>query len=185
MNDVLKTIEARYACRGYNNQPVEQEKVSAIVKAALQAPSALNKQPWHIIAITDKTLIGEINDHVMDILKEMEDQTAYLRTVERGGNPYYNAPVMFLVLKKSDENPWADIDCGIVTQNISLAATSLGLGNVIAAMCATAFNGPRADEFRQKVKWPKAYEFGMGVLVGYPKVSKVPHEIDEHKVTYI
>ena len=185
MNEVLDVVEQRYSCRGYKNQPVELEKVQAIAKAALQAPSALNLQPWHIIGITDKELIDEINDHVMDILREMEDQTAYNRTVERGGNPYYNAPVMFLVLKETGKSQWVDIDVGIVVQNMALAATSLGLGNVIAAMCGTAFEGPEAEKFKEKVKWPEGYDFGMGLLVGYPEVTKLPHELETSKVTYI
>jgi len=185
MNEVLNVIKNRSACRSYQNKPIELDKIKAIATAGLQAPSALNLQPWHIIAITQKDLIDEINDHVMDILFEMEDQTAYNRTVERGGKPYYNATVMFLVLKKPEASNWVDIDCGIVIQNMALAATSLGLGNVIVAMAETAFVGPRADEFKQKVNWPAGYEFGMGLLAGYADATKVPHEIDENKVTYI
>lgn len=186
MNDMLKIIKARYACRAYTGEPVEQEKIKAIAQAALQAPSAFNKQPWHIIAITDKALIDEINDDVLASLKNQTDQTAYQRIVERGGKPYYNAPAMFLVLKDSKGGEWADIDCGIVAQNMALAATSLGLGNVIAAMCAVAFvQGERVEEFKARVNWPKGYEFGVGVLVGYPKATKAPHEIDETKLTLI
>lgn len=185
MNEALKVIQDRYACRGYQNKAIEQEKITAITTAGLQSPSALNQQPWHIIAITDKQLIDELNDHVMDLLSQMEDKTAYNRTLERGGNPYYNASAMFLVLKQPNANAWVDIDCGIVIQNMALAATSLDLGNVIVAMAATAFNGPRADEFKQKVGWPTGYEFAMGLLAGYPEVTKEPHEIDESKVTFI
>lgn len=73
-----------------------------------------------------------------------------------------------------------------MSQNIAIAATSLGLGNVIAAMCATAFlEGDRTEEFKSKVNWPDGYEFGMGVLVGYAEAKKEPHEIDEAKLTII
>jgi len=185
MNEVLKTIADRYSCRGYQNKPVEQEKVAAIAKAGLQAPSALNAQPWHIIAINSKELIDEINDHVMDILRVAEDQTAYNRLMERGGTAYYNAPTMFLVLKQPDAHAWVGIDCGIVIQSMALAATSLGLGNVVVAMAQTAFAGPRADEFKAKVNWPAGYEFAMGMIAGYPEVTKEPHEIDESKLTLI
>lgn len=185
MNHVLNTIADRFSCRGYEDRTVEKEKIIAIAKAALQSPSALNRQPWHIVAISDKGLVDEINDHVMDMIKARDDQSAYNRIMERGGKPYYNAPAMFLILKKEDAADWADLDCGIVSQNISLAATSLGLGNVIAAMCGTAFDGPRAEEFKAKVKWPAGYKFSLGVLVGYGNTTKEPHEIDLSKVTYL
>ena len=186
MNETLKVIETRYSCRSYADKPVEQKKIEAIAKAALEAPSALNIQPWHLIAMTDKKLIDELDTHVMSNLKKREDQTAYKRMMERGGKPYYHAPVMFLILKKTGASQWGDIDCGIVAQNIALAATSLGLGSVIAAMCATAFvEGDRIEEFKAKFNWPDGYEFGMGVLVGYPEVAKAPHEIDKAKLTII
>jgi len=186
MNDVLKTIAERSACRDYKDQPVEREKIEAIVKAGLQAPSALNKQPWKILAITDKGLIDEINDHVFDRIKSREDQTAYLRIMERGGKPYYNAPVMILVLKRTDVvGEWDFIDCGIVVQNMALAAQSLGLGNVIAAMTGTAFTrSEQKEEFMAKVSWPENYEFAIGMLVGYGNKSKEPHEIDPDKVIF-
>lgn len=186
MNETLQTIANRYSCRGYANIPIEQEKIEAIVKAGLQAPSALNIQPWHIVAITDKELIDAIDDAVMEDIKKRTDQSAYERIMERGGKPYYNAPVMFLVLKKADgASAWADLDCGIVVQNMSLAASSLNLGNVIAAMAGTAFTGELGKIFKPKVNWPPGYAFATGLLVGYPETTKPPHDIDLSKVTYI
>lgn len=186
MNETLKVIKERYSCRAYTNKSVEPEKIKAIAKAGLQAPSALNIQPWHVIAITDKGLIDELNDCAMEWMKNQPDQSMYNRIVERGGKPYYNSPTMFLILKKVDGGRWADLDCGIVTQNIALAATSLGLGNVISGMCSIPFaESIRAEEFKSKVKWPQGYEFGMAVLAGYAQSEKQPHEIDEAKLTII
>ncbi|MDR2833976.1 MAG: nitroreductase [Streptococcaceae bacterium] len=185
MNETLHTISTRFACRDYSEQSVEQEKIERIIKSALQSPSALNRQPWKIIAISNKKLLQEINDHVLEVIKDLPDQTVYQRTMDRGGNPYYHAPVMFLILRNEMSGKWDEVDCGIVAQNMSLAATSLGLGNVIAAMTATAFEGTRKEEFKAKVNWPKGYVFGMGLLVGYANSIKVPHEIDSSKVIYV
>lgn len=184
-NEVLKVIASRAACRDYKDQPVEREKIEAIVKAGLHSPSALNRQPWKILAITDKALIDEINDDVLEFLKAMDDPTVYQRTMDRGGKPYYNAPVMILVLKSKEAGEWDSIDCGIVVQTMALAAQSLGLGNVIAAMTATSFvKGARQAEFRAKVNWPDEYEFGMGILVGYSNFTKEPHELVEDNVIW-
>jgi len=186
MNETLKVIKARYSCRAYTSKLVEQDKVEAIAMAGLQAPSALNRQPWHIIAITDKGLIDELDDIAIDYLKNQEDQTTYHRFVERGGKVYYNAPVLFLVLKKVDGGNRATLDCGIVTQNMTIAASSLGFGNVIVGMAAIPFaEGARAETFKARVNWPEGYEFGMGLLVGYAEGEQAPHEIDETKLTMI
>ncbi|MCL2574631.1 MAG: nitroreductase family protein [Defluviitaleaceae bacterium] len=184
MNDVLTTIQTRFSCRNYDGRPVEQEKVEALVKAALQAPSAMNIQPWKIIAITNKDLVDELDAAAMEIIATDPDQTRFNRIKDRGGKVFYNAPCMFLILK-DPKAKWADLDCGIVTQNISLAATSLGLDNVIVAMAAIPFTPPGCCEFKKRVDFPFGYEFGMGVLVGYGIDKKEPHEIDMDKVTYI
>ena len=51
MNEVLKVIGSRYSCRSYTGEPVEKEKVEAIALAAVQSPSAVNRQAWKIIVI--------------------------------------------------------------------------------------------------------------------------------------
>ena len=184
MNETLKTIETRFSCRGYDGQPVEVEKVEALAKAALQAPSAMNLQPWEIIVITDKALIDEMDTAAMEVAAAMPDKALYNRMMERGGKMYYNAPCLFLVLKEADKK-WGDLDCGIVTQNIALGATSLGLDNVIVAMAAIPFNGSKGEDFKKRVSWPEGYEFGMGVCVGYGNIAKEPHEINLDKVRYV
>ena len=183
-NLVLNTIKARFSCRGYDGRPIEREKIEAMVLAALQAPSAMNLQPWKIIVITDKTLVDEMDAAAMTVLAANPDQTSYNRFMERGGKIFYNAPCLFLVMKDAKAK-WGDLDCGIVTQNIALAASSLGLDNVIVGMAAIPFNSPAGDDFKKRIGWPDGYEFGMGVCVGYGNAPKAPHEIDLEKVSYV
>jgi len=183
-NTVLTTIQNRFSCRGYEGRPVEKEKIQALAKAALQAPSAMNLQPWEIIVITKKPLVDELDAAAMSVLAANPDKSYYNRIADRGGKIFYNAPCMFLVLKDPSAK-WADVDCGIVTQNIALAATSMGLDNVIVAMAQIPFNGPQGAEFKDKIGWPEGFEFGMGVCVGYGNTTKPPHKIDLDKVQYI
>ena len=87
MNEVLNTIARRYSCRSFTNQVVENEKVEAIALAAIQAPSAVNKQPWQIIVIKDKALIEEMDVYGMTQL----DEASHQRIMGRGGKLFYNA----------------------------------------------------------------------------------------------
>jgi len=181
MNETLRTISERYSCRAYDGRLPEKEKLEALAMAAVQSPSGLNLQPWQVIVITNKTFIKEMDDEGMRILSEAEDKTAYQRFMSRGGALYYNAPCMFLILKQ----PGTDIDTGIVSENIALAATSLGLGNVICGMAAIPFNGPKGSIFKQKLGFPDGWEFGMAVLVGYAKSAGTPHEPNTSKIRYV
>lgn len=142
MNETLKTIKNRYSCRNYTGEPVEQEKLEAIALAGVQAPSAMNNQPWKIIVIKDKALIDEMDADTMDMLsKSTEEKEVYERMMSRGGKVFYNAPCMIVIVKESQ----ADMDCGIVSENIALAASSLGLGNVICGLAALSFKTEKAS----------------------------------------
>jgi len=183
MNETLKTIAERYSCRDFSGAPLSDEQIKALVEAALASPSAQNNMPWHIIVITDKALIDELDAEGMSILKAAPDQTYYERLMSRGGKMLYNAPCLIMIA--SDGSLFSPVDCGIVSQNVSLAAQSLGLGSVIVGLLSMVMSGPRGDEFKKRMKFPDGYGFGISVLVGKVKSGKIPHEIDAGKVTYI
>ncbi|MCL2753943.1 MAG: nitroreductase family protein [Defluviitaleaceae bacterium] len=186
MNEVLKTIESRFSCRGYTGKAVEPSVMRSIVKAGLESPSAKNFQPWKIIAINNKEIVDEMDAEAMDNLRAMEDSRMYNLIAERGGKIFYNAPAIILVLKeKNPQSSWVDIDCGILTQNMTLAATSLGLSSCIVALAAFVFKSSYAEELKEILQWPSGYEFAMGLLVGEGNNTKDPHEIDWGKAVII
>ena len=184
MNDTLKSIMGRYSCRDYTGAPPTAEQIKAISDAALAAPSAMNRQPWQVIVISDKALMDEMDKEGMRLLAEAEDQTAYERMMSRGGKLFYNAPCMVLVAATDDSRGVA-LDCGILSQNVALAAYSLGLGSCIVGMASTPLSGPKGDEFRARVKFPEGYAFGMGILFGEAKTSGKPHEPQPGKLTSV
>jgi nitroreductase len=187
MNETLKTIARRYSCRSYDGGRMpEKSTLEAIALAAVQSPSGMNRQPWRIVVITDKKFIDEMDDVSMKIIAGYEDKSMYDRFMERGGKMFYDAPCMFLILKK----PGADLDIGIVTENIALAAESLGLGNVICGMAGIALNqdSAKGEEFKKKAgfyNFGEGWEFGMTVLAGYAKEAKAPHEPDMSKIKFM
>ena len=183
MNETLKTIADRYSCRDFKDTPLTDEQANAIVEAALAAPSGVNRQPWRIIIVKDKALIDEINDAGVEVLAAAEDKSGYERIMSRGGKMFYNAPCLALIL--SDGSDWAPIDCGILCQNIALAAHSIGLGSCIVGMAGVPLKGPRGEEFKKRLQFPEGFKFCIGILVGTVNTGKEPHELDRSKVTYI
>ena len=183
MNETLRTIAERYSCRDFDGTPLTSVQVDAIVKAALAAPSARNIQPWHVIMVTDRALIDEMDAAAMDILRASDDKTSYNRMMERGGRMFYNAPCMVMVT--TDGSGFASMDCGILSQNVALASQSLGLGSVICGMAGIPLSGERGEEFKRRMGFPQGHEFCIAVLVGAAKTAGVPHELDLGKVSYI
>ncbi|HML37773.1 MAG TPA: nitroreductase family protein [Bacillota bacterium] len=186
MNDTLKTIAGRYSCRSYTDQLPEDEKLMAIAQAGIQAPSGMNRQGWQVIVVKDKNLIDEMEAEGMKILSGMGDKSMYERIMARGGKLFYNAPCMIVVAIKEAFPKGAElIDCGILAQNIVLAATSLGIANLHCGFVGLAFAGGKAADFKRRLKFPEGYECGMGVLLGYAANTAEPHLPDQEKITVI
>ncbi len=184
MNETLKVIANRYSCRDYKEELPSDEILQAIAEAAVQAPSGMNRQAWRVIVVKNKKLIQDLEAEGLSYLASLEDKSTYQRIMERGGRLFYGAPCMIVVAIDAKEP--ALIDCGILCQNIALAATSLGVANVICGLTGTAFaSGLRTEEFSKRLGFPEGYEFGCSVLLGYAKTTKAPHDSDNNKIMYI
>ncbi len=185
-NETIKTMLLRYSCRAYTDKTPSDEDLRTIANAAVAAPSAMNLQRWHVIVVKNKELIQDMEAEGMRIIANMEDKSTYERIMSRGGKLYYNAPCMIVIAVPKSENPGSELlDCGIVTQNIALAATSLGIDNVICGMTRLCLSEERADELKQRLGFPEGYDFGMSVLLGYAQEPGKPHEPDMGKVSFV
>ena len=186
MNDTLKTIAKRYSCRSFTDRAVSDADLLAIAEAGLQAPSGMNRQLWQLIVVKNKALLAEMEAEGMRILSEFPDKSIYNRIMGRGGKLFYNAPRMIVIAVKEASPKGAElIDLGIIAQNISLSATSLGIDNCHLGLVAFSFAGGRADEFKEKLSFPKGYSVGLAVLLGYAKTPSAPHAPNADKITVI
>ena len=114
MNEVLRTIKNRRTIRRFKSDPIPDEKLQAILDAGRWAPSFSNLQPWRFIVIKDQNLKKEL------------DKAARESVLHLGIN---EAPVIILVCVDRRIDPLHAIEAGAAaTQNMTLAATSLGLG---------------------------------------------------------
>ena len=183
MNETLKTIMARNSCRDFKDTPLTKQQLDTIIGAALAAPSAMNRQPWHLVVVQNKAFIEEMDADGMGTLAAAEDQTVYNRFKERGGKLFYNAPCLVYIL--GDGSPYSKMDSGILCQNIALAAQSIGLSSCIVGMANVPLTGLRGGEYKKRMNFPEGYEFAIGILLGNPISGKEPHEPDFSKVSYV
>ena len=185
--DTLKAIQTRYSCRAFTDKLPPMEELHIIAKAGVASPSAVNRQPWRIIMLTDPILMAELEAEGMKNLAAQSDRGGYNRIMTRGGKLYYGAPAMALLLIPKTERPGGELlDCGIVTQNVALAATSLGIDNLICGMASFSFMGEKGAEFRQRLGFPDGFTLGIAVLLGYAENPHgQPHEPDESKISFI
>ena len=65
-NETLRLISARRSHRAYENTPITEEQLNAILKAAVESPSAVNRQPWHFTVVRNQDLLDEMNKAVWE-----------------------------------------------------------------------------------------------------------------------
>jgi len=114
MNEVLSAIKNRRTIRKFKPHPVDDEKLQMVLEAGRWAPSFSNLQPWRFIIIRDQ-----------DVKKEL-DQAARESVLHLGIN---EAAAVVCVCVDRRIDPLHAIETGAAaTQNMALAAYSLGLG---------------------------------------------------------
>ncbi|MCL2638334.1 MAG: nitroreductase family protein [Oscillospiraceae bacterium] len=184
IKNTIDAIKARYSCRAFTCETPSDADLQTIAEAALAAPSAMNVQPWRVIIVKNPKLLAELE---AEAFKNLDDG-ARERIMSRGGRIYYNAPCQIIIpIADPASNKWANIDCGIIAQNISLAAESLGINSLICGMINFSFMGEKGEYFKEKLGFPADYALGLSVLLGYADEAgiKEPHELDLSKLSVV
>ncbi len=115
-NQVLKTIKERRSVHRFKQGPVTDEQLTSILEAGRWAPSFANSQPWSFLVVRDPDTKKKLTEVVERV------------TIARQG--VTEAPLLIAVVVDPLKDPRHYLEAGAVaTQNMSLAAQSLGLGS--------------------------------------------------------
>jgi nitroreductase len=131
VNETLKTILTRRSVRKYKSEQIPREVLQQIIEAGLHAPSAMGRQPWHIVAVRGLDKIAEVDREVKAATERMPDNP-YREYVGKASYTinYHDAPTFIIVSGNTVLSPRnAAIDCALVHGNMFLAAHSLGVGS--------------------------------------------------------
>ena len=154
MNEVLEAIKARRSIRSFKTDPVEPEKIEAILEAGRWAPSGENTQPWRFVVVKSQ----EKREQLGRIVTQMD----MIRT----------APVTIAVLLDTtvDYDRLKSIQSiGACAQNMLLAAYSLGLG-------ACWIGRMRDKQLEQILEAKPTEELMLLMPIGYPAEIPPPKE---------
>lgn len=146
-----KVINERYSSRKFKSQKISKDQIEAVLHAAKVAPTAVNKQPFHIWVISSQ-----------DSLDKVSQTTKFT----------FGAPVIFVLGSKSDQawvrkydnQNFSDVDTAIVGTHMMLEIENQGLGTTWVA----AFDAPK-----MKKLFPQMSEYNLIALfpTGYKDVD--------------
>ena len=159
-NDVLNR---RYSCRAFAARGVEQEKVERILEAGRIAPTAVNKQPVHIWAVSNPATLEAI------------------KGVTRSN---YGAPLILVVgcrpadawVRRYDGKNGAEVDAAIVATYLMLAAENEGLATLWVGSFDPAL-------LRGILPGTEGYELVAMINVGYPSADSQPSPMHSERKT--
>lgn len=166
MNSVIQNIKARRTTRKYQSQQVSKEMVESIIEAGLYAPSGHNKQPWHFTVVQNQALLAEMNIEAKEAAKAIPDEMIQKMAHNEHFHIFYNAPTV-IVVSGNEEGLTTRDDCAAATQNMLLAAESLGLGACWNGMVSMLFMGEKADAYVAKLGIPEGCKPFYAVALGH------------------
>lgn len=171
-NEALNCIMTRTSIRQYQDRPVEQEKVEQLLRAAMAAPTAVNKQPWHFYVLNTKEAINRLAD-----------------ASQRGSDMVRSAALVIVVCGDMDKalegkarEYWIQ-DTSAATENLLLAAHALGLGAVWTGVYPMK---ERVEMTTKVLNLPENLVPLCTILIGYPAESPTPKDKwKPENVTYV
>jgi nitroreductase len=154
MNQTINSIMERRSVRQYRDTPVDKETIEVLLRAGVAAPSASNRQPWEIIVVTGQEMrerLAQAHPYAKMLL-----QAPVCIVVCGSRERFYSDPAV--------HDFWVQ-DCSAVTENILVAARSLGLGT---CWCGVYPRRERVEAVTKVLGLPEGIVPLNLIAVGYP-----------------
>ena len=163
----------------FTDEKISDDDIEKILSAGVNAPSAMNTQPWHFTAVTD----GEIQSKLANAMSSMKppamkgDKAGMPEGKEppkdapkppEGGSGFAkmpnkagigDAPLTIVISCKEG----SELDVGLAVQNMSIEAQLLGYGTKIMTAPTMALNN---DEYKEMLSVPEGQKIAAVLIVG-------------------
>lgn len=172
--DVMEAIYGRRSVRHFTSDPVDDKALRDLIDAAVQAPSAINQQPWAFCVVRDRALLSRISiaakahliklpsvglpDHLLETLNDLTFDI------------FYHAPTL-IVISAVSASPWAVENCALAAENLMLAAYAAKLGTCWVGL-AQSWLG--TADGKSALGLPENYVPVAPIIVGHPKEAPPP-----------
>ena len=175
---VMETIMTRRSVRDYKEEPVCREAMSEILKCGIYAPNALNMQPWAVRVVDNKEFIDGVTAIAVAHNPKLAEQPNFR-------NIFRNAPTVAFIACPI-ESYSGEFDCGLLAENMMLAAWAKGIGSCCLGSAVPVMSTPEAQPYLERLLLPTDYKLQVAIAFGYPadEIPAAP-ERDETKAFYV
>lgn len=156
--DAIEAIKTRRSIRRFKDKQVTEQEIKEILAAGMQAPSAVNEQPWQFVVIRDRAILEKIPS-IHPYASMAKDSSAAILVC---GDMNFEKIKGF----------WVE-DCSAAVENMLLAAHALGLG---AVWCGIYPNEERMFPFSKMFELPSHIIPFALLPIGHPAEEKKPED---------
>ena len=158
---VTDLMMSRRSIRAYKDSTISRETLKAILKCGINAPNGMNRQSYEIRIIDSPTLIDSITKAVVKDNPKIAERAGFK-------NIFVNAPCVVCIAYDTQYD-MAQIDCGLLGENILLAAWAKGIGSCCLGSSARwILDSPSAKPYLDRMAFSKGYELLYCIALGYP-----------------
>lgn len=173
--ELMDAIYKRRAVRAYGPKPVARETVEVLLQAAVQAPSAMNRQPWAFVVVQGAELLNRFSARAKaSLLEDLDPRSPLSEYRNELMNPdfniFYGAGTLIVICAKPTGLDPAE-ECCLAAQNLMLAACDLGLGTCPIGFSRLWLNQPQV---KAELGIPSDCTPVFSLAVGFPLGDSPP-----------
>ena len=158
VNDLMMS---RRSIRAYKDSVISRETLNEILKYGINAPNGQNLQSYEIRVIDSPVLIDSITQAVVKDNPQIAERDGFK-------NIFVNAPCVVCIACDTQYD-MAQIDCGLLGENIILAAWAKGIGSCCLGSSARwILDSPSAKPYLDRMAFSKGYKLLYCIALGYP-----------------
>ena len=158
---VTDLMMSRRSIRAYKDSVISRETLKDILKYGINAPNGQNLQSYEIRVIDSPALIDSITQAVVKDNPKIAERDGFK-------NIFVNAPCVVCIACDTQYD-MAQIDCGLLGENIILAAWAKGIGSCCLGSSARwILDSPSAKPYLDRMAFSKGYKLLYCIALGYP-----------------
>lgn len=158
---VLDNILSRRSIRNYTTEPVNREQMAKILECGIYAPNAMNAQTWAVRVVDAPDFIDGITRIAVEANPSIAEQEGFR-------NIFRNAPTVAFIAAP-EESYSGEYDCGLLSENMMLAAWSMGIGSCCLGSIVPVMQLDEAKPYMERLQLPEGYKLLVGIAFGYPE----------------
>lgn len=179
---VIEAIKARRSIRKYTDKPVEREKLDIILECGIAAPNGMNRQEWELRVVDSKEWIDRCTAAYVKSIENTPDAERILTPDFR--NMFRNATAVVFIA--APEGQYAGVNCGLLGENMILAAQELGIGSCcLGGPVRFLTSSDEGREFLESLDFSDGYGLLYAIGFGYPDEQPEAKPRDKSKIRYI